>query len=151
MAKFIFRLENILQIKYKLEEQEKINFSLAAAKLLEAEEKLMALKEKQRLYEDKLKVKLIEGGNVKELRGMEEAVQVVRMNVKIQLFEVSVQERNVENAREKLNEAMKERKTYERLKEHEFERFMKEVNDQENKETDELVSYKFASSSVEDE
>ena len=47
------------------------------------------------------------------------------------------------SAREKLNEAMKERKTYEKLKENAFEDFKKELNAEEQKEINELVSFRF--------
>ena len=40
MAKFVFRLENILQIKYKLEEQSKIEFGNAMERLNNALHKL---------------------------------------------------------------------------------------------------------------
>ena len=45
MAKFVFRLDNILQIKEKIEEQEKINFGNAQIRLNEAEEKYKKEKE----------------------------------------------------------------------------------------------------------
>ena len=47
----------------------------------------------------------------------------------------------VDKAREYLNDVMQERKTHEKLKEHQFEQFMKDLNAQEMKEIDELVSY----------
>ena len=44
-----------------------------------------------------------------------------------------------------LKNLMIERKTHEKLKENKFEEFVKEVNDEENKVTDELVSFKYNS------
>ena len=52
-------------------------------------------------------------------------------------------QKDVEAARELLNEAMKERKTYEKLRERAFEEFKLEENRKEQKEIDELVSYRF--------
>ena len=46
-------------------------------------------------------------------------------------------------AREHLNEAMKERKTFEKLKEKAFEKFVAEENQKEQKDVDELVSYRY--------
>ena len=40
MAKFIYRMQNILDIKYKLEETEKQNFAAALQRLRNEEEKL---------------------------------------------------------------------------------------------------------------
>ena len=46
MAKFIFKLENILSIKYKLEEQAKAEYSIEIHKLRTEQQKLERLKEK---------------------------------------------------------------------------------------------------------
>ena len=51
--------------------------------------------------------------------------------------------RLVEEARQKLNEAMIERKTHEKLREKKFEEYMQEYNAEESKEIDQLVSYTF--------
>ena len=58
---------------------------------------------------------------------------------------VKNQEINTEKARTKLDDAMKERKIYEKLKEKAFEKFKVEVNEQEQKEINELVSFRFRS------
>ena len=50
MAKFLYRMQNILNIKYKLETQAKTEFSLAAAALRREEEKLENLRQRKRAY-----------------------------------------------------------------------------------------------------
>ena len=50
MAKFIYRMQNILDIKYKLEAQARSDYAVAAAKLAEEEEKLAALFLRKRQY-----------------------------------------------------------------------------------------------------
>ena len=52
-------------------------------------------------------------------------------------------------SREHLNEAMKERKTCEKLKEKAFEKFVAEENQKEQKEVDELVSYRYGAEKFE--
>lgn len=56
---------------------------------------------------------------------------------------VRIAEKNLDKARQKLNDAMQERKTYEKLKENAFEQFKLEINDEEKKEIDQLVSFKY--------
>jgi len=56
---------------------------------------------------------------------------------------IKQREKEVEVAREHLNEAMKERKTYEKLREKAFDEFKVEENKKEQKEIDELVSYRY--------
>ena len=51
MAKFIFKLENILSIKYKLEEQAKAEYSIEIHKLRVMQEELMRLKDRMMQYE----------------------------------------------------------------------------------------------------
>ena len=52
-------------------------------------------------------------------------------------------EQQLQEAREKLAEAMKERKTFEKLREKAFQTFVEEENKKEQKEVDELVSYRY--------
>lgn len=51
-----------------------------------------------------------------------------------------------DKARQKLNQCMQERKTHEKLREHQFEEFLQGVNAEERKEIDELVSYRYSRS-----
>ena len=55
---------------------------------------------------------------------------------------VAKAQKQVEITRDKLQEAMQERKTHEKLKENAFEVFKQEVAASESKEIDELVSYR---------
>lgn len=143
MGRFIFSLQNILNIKEKLEEQAKNEYSQANLLLQEAivrREQLEARmeEEKRRLQED-----ISASLNVRKIREREEAVEIFRMYVRQQILVVMQREKEVEVARERLNEAMKERKTFEKLREHAFEKFRLEENLREQKEVDELVSYRY--------
>ena len=62
---------------------------------------------------------------------------------------VKQREKEVDVAREHLNEAMKERKTFEKLREKALEAFLAEENLREQKEVDELVSYRYGVDSQE--
>ncbi len=142
MARFIFPLQNILNMKEKLEEQAKNEYSQANMRLHEAEEEEKRLKKRQADAEDELKSILGETLDIMEIKRCEDAVEILKMYVGNQHLVVIQRNRDVEIAREKLNEAMKERKTFEKLREHAFEDFLKEMNLQEQKEIDELVSYR---------
>ena len=50
MARFIYRMQNILDIKYKLEEQAKQNYMEVRARLNAAEEELRHLEERRWQY-----------------------------------------------------------------------------------------------------
>lgn len=145
MAKFVFSLQNLLDIKEKLEEQEKNNFSRANLRLREAEDKLEALKGRQREAEERLREVVTSVLDVGEIRRREDAVEIIKMYVGQQKLVVLQCEKEVEVARQRLNEAMKERKTFEKLREKAFETFKEEENRKEQKEVDELVSYRYGS------
>ena len=141
MAKFLYRMQNILNIKYKLETQAKTAFSVAAAALQREEEKLEALRQRQRSYE--LKARELASGKLDflEIRTNRAAIENMKELIKNQLLAVHVAERNLENARKQLQEVMTERKTHEILKDKAFEEFKKEVEKEESKAVDELVSF----------
>lgn len=143
MARFIFSMQNLLDMKEKLEDQEKNNFSRANMRLLEAEEELQGLKDRQAEAEEKLRQKMIMVLDVGEIRRRENAVEILKMYVEQQRLVVRQREKELEVAKERLNEAMKERKTFEKLREKAFEEFIAEENRKEQKEVDELVSYRY--------
>ena len=55
MAKFQYRMQSILNIKLKMEEQAKMQFAQAQAKVNEEEAKLLQLKSRKSAYETELK------------------------------------------------------------------------------------------------
>lgn len=144
MAKFIYKMQNILGIKLKLEEQAKSDYGTAKAKLNEEEEKLNRLYRKKENYQQELTGKMTSSLNIKDILQLEDAIEIVKYNIGIQKIAVRNAKMQVDAARIKLNEAMVERKTQEKLKENAFEEFKIGVNAEERKEVDELVSYKYS-------
>lgn len=142
MAKFIFKMENILSIKEKLEDQAKAEYGIELVRLREEEEKKLRLEAKKIGYEKKLTEALQDYLDIQCIRRLENAVEVMKFQIQMQIHVIEQQEARVAKAREKLDEAMKERKTYEKLKEKAFETFRQEVNAAEQKEIDELVSFR---------
>ena len=147
MGRFIFSLQNILNIKEKLEEQAKNEYSQANLLLQEAIAKREQLEERLEEEKRRLQEDISDSLNVREIREREHAVEIFRMYVRQQILVVMQREKEVEVAREHLNEAMKERKTFEKLREHAFEKFRLEENLREQKEVDELVSYRYGTDS----
>jgi len=148
MAKFVFKMENILKIKKQLENQERMNLGQAMAKLNEEEEKLKLLIEKRSAYEDKAKELVTGSLDFRAIAANRDSIAVMKSLIRTQMIEVSVQQKNVELARNRLKNAITETKTYEKLKEQAFEDFKREVVFEENKINDETVSYRYNSSLV---
>ncbi|MCM1246486.1 MAG: flagellar export protein FliJ [Roseburia sp.] len=143
MARFRFPMQNILNMKEKLEEQAKNEYGQANARLLREQEKLDELTARLEDAKQKLRDVLQEMLSVKEIRRKEDAVEIIKTYVMQQFLIVRRCEKEVEIARERLREAMKERKIFEKLREKAFEEFMKEEGRKEQKEVDELMSYKY--------
>lgn len=141
MAKFNYRMQNILDLKQKIEEQEKINFGIATAKYNEEYEKLKQLIVRQNGYENQLKEATQGNINIVDIKMCKHAVTSMKVLLRDQMMEVSKAQRQVDMARNRLNNVMMERKMHEKLKEKEFERFKAELLQEESKLTDELVSY----------
>ena len=133
MAKFIFKMESILSVKEKLEEQAKAEYSIEMMKLRQEEEKLDKLKLRRDMYQSKLYDAVTDKLNILEIKILEDSVENIKYNIKLQMVVVANQQRAVEKAGEKLDNAMKERKTYEKLKENAFEEFKAEINAEEQK------------------
>ena len=143
MSKFIYRMQNILNIKYKLEDQAKTEFMLANQVLREEEEKLQKLKDRKIGYEEEVRRLLQKSLQVDRIKENQEAI--VRMDEFIieQMACVKEAQYQVDLKAEKWTELRKERKAQEKLKEKAFENFLQEENARESKEIDELVSFNY--------
>ena len=143
MSKFIYRMQNILNIKYKLEDQAKTEFMLANQLLREEEEKLQALEIRKKGYEDAVRNLLQNQLQVDRIKENQEAIVRMEEFIRAQIIKVEEAARQVEIKAAKLTELMQERKAQEKLKEKAFEAFLQEENAKESKEIDELVSFTY--------
>ena len=141
MARFIYRMQNILDIKYKLEAQARSDYAVAAAKVAEEEEKLAALFLRKREYEQKSKKLLEDKISVQDLKLNKKAIDAMKSLIRDQSIQVHMAQRALEEERRKLSEIMQDRKTHEKLKEHKFDEFKEELKAEESKEIDQLVSF----------
>ena len=151
MAKFIYRMENILNIKYKMEEQAKQEYMTVRMRLNEAEEELERLKRRKDGYFDTYRQLVSEKLKVLEIEQCKEAIILMDEYIAAQKQVVKSIEMELEVAIRKMNEAMQERKIHEKLKENHFEIFLQELNQEDMKEIDQLVSYQYNDTSGEEE
>ena len=143
MAKFKYRMQSILEVKKKLEEQAKNEFAAARAALNEEEEKLEQLNKRKEAYEEEGRSLREDTLNIMDIIENKEALLRMDEFIAEQKLNVKRAEERMEEARLALQNAMQESKTQEKLREKAFEQFMKEENARESKEIDELVSYTY--------
>ncbi|MCR5154562.1 MAG: flagellar export protein FliJ [Lachnospiraceae bacterium] len=151
MAKFVYRMQGILNIKLKLEDQAKTAYSFAAKKVADEEERLVRLKEKKEYYINQKRNEMATTINVKELELVENAIHTTDIQIGEQIVVINQAKKSLEIARIKLDEAIKERKIQEKLRENAFEEFKREVEAEEQKEINELVSFRFGNGKVRQE
>ena len=143
MAKFVFKLQSILDIKLKLESQAKIAYGQANARLRREEAALQMLITQRSAYE-KRAVDLVNGTiSIRDIKENKQSIDIMKTKIRAQMMVVHTAEKQVEAARLKLNEMMIERKTFEKLRERAFEEFKQEVAYEENQAVNELVSYTY--------
>ena len=143
MARFRFNMQNYLSLKEKLEDQKKMEYGLASAKVEEEKQKKLEIEaHKAAVAEDFRKEKATTFDPVifqmynRYIDDLSEKI-VVQAEVVIQA------EKAAEEKRLELIEAMKERKMLDRLKEKAFEEYVTEEKKAEQKVIDELVSYRY--------
>ena len=143
MAKFKYRMQNILDVKMKLESQAKIAYGIANQKYMDEQQKLQEIVLRRSNYEKILKESMTGTINVREVTHARADVNTMKTLMRRQMIEVHKAELAWEDARRALNEVMQERKTHEKLKEKAFQQFMEEEKAAESKEIDQLVSYTY--------
>ncbi len=141
MAKFHYSMQSILDIKLKMEEQAKQEFSAAKAALDKEQARLDHLIRRREEYERKAESLLTGSLKLQEIEENRNAVLSMDGFIADQRLNVEAAERGLEQAREQLTEVMRERKTHENLKEKAFEQFLEDEKHREGKEVDELTSY----------
>ncbi len=143
MARFRYSMQNILNIKLKLETQAKQEFSAAKAALDEEEERLQALVDRKCGYEQEAGKLLAGKLDLRKIEENKAAIRCMEDYIELQQFNVRKAEKKLEEATEKLKQVRIERKTHETLKDKAFEAFLMEEKRQESKEIDQLTSYTY--------
>lgn len=143
MGRFSYRLQSILNIKQKMETLAKQDFAAAMGELVKEERRLQEMFGRKEEYEAKARGLLSDTLYVQDI--IENNNAILRMEEYIARQENRVEEARIklEQERQKLSEAMKERKIQENLREKAFDEFVKEENRSENLVNDELSSYRY--------
>lgn len=143
MATFRYKMQNILDLKEKLETQAKTEFAEQSAKLREEELKLSRIYDDIKVYEEKIRSMNEQKLDILELKQCNNGIKIKKQQAKAQKRNIALAQKNLDIARGKLNQVMIDRKTQEILKDKAFEEFKRELEAAESKEVDEVVSFKY--------
>lgn len=144
MGRFRYRMQNILNIKEKLETQAKNEFAAANAELLDEQDKLaQMLAHNKEIEEESRRLRLRESLSIKDIKDNTLSAEIQKEKMKLQALRIHAAEKKVEQKREAMVNLMKERKTHEILKEKAFEQFLLDEKADESKQIDQLTSYTY--------
>ncbi len=144
-------MQNILDIKYKLEEQAKQEYMAVRIRLNEAQAELESLEQRKASYMNLYRELVSKKLDVLEIEECKNAIILMDEYILNQKQVVQRIEHELEQATRKMNVAMQERKIHEKLKDNQFEEFLQELNQEEMKEIDQLVSYQYNHKDTEEE
>lgn len=136
-------MQSILNLKYRLEDQAKGEYALAKHRYDEEIAKLEQLKNRRENYENYLRSLMLDRLDFQEIQFTKAGIVAMEDAIVRQNEVIKKAWKEVEAASEKLKEFMIERKTQEKLREKAFEVYLRESAQEEQKETDEIVSYRF--------
>lgn len=143
MAKFVYRMQSLLNIQYQLETQAKMELGRAQMRLTQEEEKLQGLIDRKTTYLEEGRRLRSSRLHIMDLKDNRNAMLIMDEKIEDQREQVKFAEKHVEEARNRLQEVMKERKMHEKLREKAFVEFVREENAAEHKAVDELTSYTY--------
>lgn len=148
MAVFRYKMQGILNIREKMENQAKQEFAEAVANLNAEEQKLQEFHERKRFYEEEgVRLRNVELDVLKIMENRN-AIEHMKGVIEQQILQVNVAQKAVEAARLRMMDARTQTRTYELLKEKAFEEFLVEEGKKESKEIDELNSYRSSLSAM---
>lgn len=144
MAKFQYRMQNILQIKEKLESQAKNEYAQANMELALEQEKLKEMLAHEALLNEEGRTLLQkETLSIRDIEDNKLSKELHKEAMKEQALAIYHAEQKVEKKRVEMTKLMQERKTHETLKQKAFEEFLMEEKAQESKQIDQLTSYTY--------
>ncbi len=150
MQKFRYSMQSLLVIKQKMEDQAKAAYGAAKVRLTQEEEKLEELKQKRERYIGEKTAVLSRRLDVPLLNQLQNAIETTEQQIERQKTNVARAEAAVRAAQERLVDAMMERKTQEKLRENALERYMQEMNAEEQKEIDERTGFQYKTGDTEE-
>ena len=143
MAKFVYRMQSVLNLKIKTENQSRMEFGAAQMRLNEELDKMDRLErrlEDYLLHGEELQKSVLD---VQEILFNRNAVENVKAQIEDQKLNIEQAEKIVDEARLKLAKDMQERKMQETLRERAFQEYLQEEKDAEFKESDQRTSFTY--------
>ena len=145
MARFVYRMQSVLNIKQQTENQTKMEFALAQNELNEQLDILDEyVKRKERYLKEAEELRNEDSLKLQDILDNQYATAQMDVMIKQQSMVVKQYEERVEKVRVKLTRNVQERKMQESLREKAFAEFLEEQKQEEAKENDQRSSFTYA-------
>ncbi len=141
MKKFKFRLENVLELRTKTLEDRQLEMAAIQARLNDANNKLDSLEQSRLQAKRDLENILGAGENIEFIRvkNYQDYIAKLDDDISIQHKVIADIENELELKQEEVREALKAKKMLEKLKEKEYKAFLKDFEQREAKELDDIA------------
>ena len=141
MKKFKFRLENVLELRIKALEDKQLEMAAIQTRLNDANNVLNSLEQSKLQAKRDLENILGAGENIEFIRIKNYQDYIVKLDddISIQHKVIADIENELELKQEEVREALKAKKMLEKLKEKEYNAFLKDFEQRESKELDDIA------------
>lgn len=137
-----FKLQKILDLKEKQEDDKKNQMAEVMKQLREKEQELHDLLKTQKEKATMMETIRMDGATIQELRNLTQYIQYIEKCIQKTRFEIETLTLNLEKKKSEYMELRKERKSYEKLKEKDIERYHYMEKKEEEKMIDQIVTFR---------
>ena len=143
MKPFIFRWQRMLRLAHGFERDRRNALATAVGRLTRADNELTDMRGKRQVLMEKRSNLLSRGAYIEEVRDNYQGELAIEMRMKAQETVVEKCGGDVAERREELTARMRERKTYEILREREWERYSLDTGREESRVVDDIAAIAF--------
>ena len=138
---FRFKLQRVLDLKLKQEDEKKNQIATLIQAIKTKEDELEALISEKKQKEFSLNDNRKRGISILEIRNINQYLLFLDKKINTLRFEISSLESNLNQKRLEYLELQKERKTFEKLKEKDYEKYIYNEKKEEEKMIDQIVTF----------
>lgn len=138
---FRFKLQRVLDLKLKQEDEKKNQIATLMQAIKTKEDELEALISEKKQKEFSLSDNRKRGISILEIRNINQYLLFLDKKINTLRFEISSLESNLNQKRLEYLELQKERKTFEKLKEKDYEKYLYNEKKEEEKMIDQIVTF----------
>lgn len=140
--KYKFKFQKILDIKEKLEESKKMEISNLLNDINKIKDQINYLDENKKAKSFEMRGLMQEGTNINTLRNMNEFMYSIDVKIQSLNNKLVLIEKELDIKKKEYIEIMRDKKTFENLKEKDFQKFNEKLRKEEEQFVDQIVTFK---------